>query len=119
MKVTKEQLKRIIREAVDRKLQRLDEGPETVDMGETLDAVAGAIEHQLIEHLESEVTFSNVGEMTMGTIQSEDDLVLPGRYEDTDHWAAKIADQVCNDIRADVQKFAKEMLESLMSNMGY
>ena len=116
MKLNQRQLQRIIREAVNRKLANLNEAWEEGGLNETLDAIAGGISHQIIEHLEDEATFSNVGEMTMGSLTG--DPMLPGRYEDVEHFASKIANQVARETHEVVEKTAKEMLESLMSQFN-
>lgn len=120
MKMTKTQLRRVIREAVNRKLQALNEDPAAgggIDMTEPAEFLIPA----LVEHLESETDLvtSNAWEMMMGTL-GEEEVPVPGRVEDVDHFADKIADRVMAspDLKEVVKTMARLMLESAMDNFG-
>lgn len=113
MRMTKESLRRIVREAVKAKLARLDEGPPRTEYDEHMEVIASAIAHQLTEKLEDEVTFSNAGEMIMGTI-ADDQLLRPSDYEGVEPAAKKIAEMVVGQLREELERFATDMLHSLM-----
>ena len=93
MRTTKEQLRRIVREAVQRKLRALDEAPDM--MGDSpVDAVAGAMVTQLIDGIDS--TFaSNVHEMVVSV--TDDNFMRPGRMEDIEHFATQAVEAVLSD----------------------
>lgn len=120
MKLTKEQLRRIIREAVNRKLERLDEAPEgTIDIpGEVAEFVTGALEMWLRED-GVDLIGSNAWEMMMGTV-GEEGVPVPGRVEDVDHFAEQAAAKVMAspELKEHVTAICKLMLESAMDNFG-
>lgn len=86
----------------------------TDSIDDTLDAIAGAIAHEIEEHMNTEEAFSNVGVITVGTVDM-DDAILPGRLEDVEHYAKRIADAVARDVRDVVERIAADMLRTLMS----
>lgn len=94
MRTTKAELRRIIREAVRRKIERLDEAEGTVDMKEMVDACAGAMVTQLIERIDSTLG-ANAHEMVVSV--TGDDVPRPGRYEDVGHYAPQVVDAVLSD----------------------
>jgi hypothetical protein len=117
--MTKEQLRRIIRDTVNRKLQRLDEAPEAVDpAGEVAEFVMGALAMWLDED-GIDLIGNNAWEMMMGTL-GEDEIPVPGRVEDVDHFAQQAAEKVLSDpdIKDKVAQICKLMLESAMDNFG-
>lgn len=120
MRMTKEQLRRIVREAVNRKLQRLDEaGEETIDVaGEVAEFVTGALVMWLNED-GVDLIGSNAWEMMMGTV-GEEGVPVPGRVEDVDHFAEQAAAKVLADpdVKDQVTQICKLMLESAMDNFG-
>lgn len=103
MKLNKDQLRRIINEAVrarlteDQYVTDVDDVLEADD-GETLDpaddAVVGAMVTQLIEVLDSDFSDS-VHEMVVSV--TDDNFTRPGRYEDIESFASKIVDKVLAD----------------------
>lgn len=116
MKLTKEQLRRIVREAVNRKL---DEAPETIDIsGEVAEFVTGALEMWLREE-GVDLIGSNAWEMMMGTV-GEEGVPVPGRVEDVDHFAEQAAAKVMAslELKEHVTAICKLMLESAMDNFG-
>lgn len=119
MRTTKEQLRRIIREAVQRKLRALDEAPETIDIpGEVAEFVTGALEMWLRED-GVDLIGSNAWEMMMGTL-GEEGVPVPGRVEDVDHFAEQAAAKVMAspELKEHVTAICKLMLESAMDNFG-
>lgn len=80
---------------------------------EHMEVIASAITHQLTEKLEDEVTFSNAGEMIMGSI-SDDELLRPSDYEGAEFAAKKIAEMVVTQLKDELERFATDMLHSLM-----
>ena len=114
MRTTKEQLRRIIREAVKRKLQ---EAPEGVNFQAE---VGGFLASALGTYLEEDdVVGSNAWEMMMGTL-GEDELPVPGRVEDLDPLAELVTEHVLQDsqVRDAVKGIAKNLLDNLMDYAG-
>jgi hypothetical protein len=101
VKLTKEQLRRIIRETVNRKLHALNEAPvsgEAVNMGELTDALGGVMVDQLVnEIVDSEFTSLSF-EMVTDVVDQET-VPLPGRYEDVEYYAEKAVDAALVDPR--------------------
>lgn len=119
MRTTKEQLRRIIREAVKRKMQALNEAPETMDVaGEVAEFVTSALDMWL-EEQGVDLIGSNAWEMMVGTV-GEEGVPVPGRVEDVDHFAEQAATKVLAspDLKEKVTQICKLMLESAMDNFG-
>lgn len=121
MRTTKEQLRRIIREAVKRKLQALNEDPAPgggIDMTEPAEFIIEAL-NMWLEETGIDLIGSNAWEMMMGTL-GEEEIPVPGRVEDVDHFAEKCAERVMAspDLKEKVTAIAKLMLESAMDNFG-
>lgn len=116
MKVSKQALQRIIREAVQSKLRQLDEAPsENESINDTLEVIASSITHEVHVHLQdSEMAFSNVCEMVGGTIDL-DNALLPARLEDVEAFATKVATMALDYMREDVEKLAADVLEAFIN----
>jgi hypothetical protein len=119
MRITKEALRRIIREAVKRKLEESDINeamPETAgdSMGGTVDAVAAALVTQLIERVDSTLA-SNAYEMVMG-LGEDESMMRPGRYEDVEHFASQAVDKALSDpeLKDALLTTAMEVIKNLM-----
>lgn len=112
MKVSKSELRRIIRETVKAKLR---EGSSSMD--EHMSALAGGIAHDLTEYLESDGARSNAYVIAQGMAGVDDDEFLrPGRYEDIDAYAGRIAAEVVEEIRGPIEQAAAAVLRSMMSS---
>ena len=115
MKLNQKQLRQLI-EAEFKKARKLNEAD--AGRSDLLTAVASAIVHEIKEHLSSDVAFSNVGEITAGTVHYEE--ILSKGLTDTSNPDADDAETVAllvaEYIKNDVQQFAEEMLASLESN---
>lgn len=127
MKVTKAQLRRIIREAVKRRIELLSEAEVEHDKGADNDLditdVADFISESFSRLLEDPETFDvltgNAWEMMMGTL-GEDQVPAPTRMEDVEHWSERIATRCLADasVKDVFQKVAHNMLQNLMKPQG-
>ena len=117
MKLTKDQLRRIVRESVQRKLRALDEA-ESLEEGRlnnpVVDLVGGALAQQLNELFEREggTVESNAYEMVAGT--PDPDVVAPARYEDLRDFADACAEVALAEVKDQVHEMAFGILQSLM-----
>lgn len=121
MRMTKQQLRRIVREAVRSKLEQLDEAPEnTVSVGAELGEFLVAALSDEMQHndVQDDIT-SNAWERMMGTL-GEDNVPVPGRVEDVDAWAELITEHVLQhpETRAVFKTMAEVLLENVMMNFG-
>ena len=114
MRLNAQQLKRIIKEAVQSKLQEA-EGYSSVTE-QVSDALIGGFSMYMEESPEVVATIgSNSYEMMMGTVIGSAPLV-PARHEDVEGIANDVAEAVLRDssVKAVFVDIAKTMLESLM-----
>lgn len=120
MRLTTKQLRKIIRENVAARLAALDEASEleTADMTDSADFISGALANWLDEE-GHDLIASNAWEMMMGTV-GEENLSVPGRVEDVDHFAEQIAAKVVSDpvLKEAITKIAKTILETSMQEFG-
>lgn len=116
MKVSKEQLRRIIREAVKAKIREASELEDRVlDLTSPADFIIGAFVHLYEDAHAFDLLASNAWEMMGGTLRDEQ-MPVPARHEDVDALAAKIAEQVVSDqaVKDIFAKIAKNLIENLM-----
>lgn len=118
MKLSERQLRQIINEEI----KRLHEAPgETIDIaGEVGSFIEEALLRELVNDDDLVKRISdNAWEMMMGTL-GEDQVPVPGRYEDVLDLADAAAGNVLKSsvLRDELFKIAKNMLESLLDNVG-
>jgi hypothetical protein len=111
VKMSREQLRRVISEAVNRKLEEVGLSPPGPN--EFVEVVGDAI---ISEMMENDMNLANNAyEMVMGTIDDET-FVRPARYEDVDEWAHEITDKVLSseELKYSVFSAAQQVLKNLM-----
>lgn len=111
-RLTHEQFKSLVKRLVVEERRKILNEEPTLD--DTVVNVVSAISHCISEHVNSPEFMSNVQVMLNDTLPSDSDIVIPGRYEDLDHHASKIASEVCRNVVDDINAIAAQLLSSLM-----
>jgi hypothetical protein len=116
IKLTKEQLRRIVSETVKNKLARIDEVSDNVNFGQEVgDFVAMSLSEFFSDDEQLDLVTSNAWEMMVGTL-GEDQLPVPGRVEDLEPLSELVTTYVLQDesVKNLVRQIAHNILESLM-----
>ena len=118
MRLTKDSLRRIIREAVKVKIAEAGE-PEQFDIASEHAEFLGSALVMWLDDEGIDLIGSNAWEMMLGTV-GEENVAVPGRVEDVDHFAEQCATTVLAnpELKEAITKIAKLMLESAMNNFG-
>lgn len=95
-RLTKESLRRIIRQTIDRRLDESEGVIPNSHLDDTLDAISSAMVISLTKQLEQSDVAADAYEIVLGTIDDET-AARPGRYEDVEYFAVKIVKQVLAD----------------------
>lgn len=110
-RLTHEQFKKLVSQLVTEERSKLMNEESTID--DTVMNIVSAISHYLTEHMNSPEFMNDVQVMLNDTLNN-DDVIIPGRYEDVDHYALKVVPRVCRNITDDINAVAVQLLSSLM-----
>jgi len=109
MKLTKFQLRQLIREAIAKKVVKEGRLKNPV-----VDLVGGALAQQVNEMFEnaSETLENNAYEMVLGTPDA--DAAFPSRYEDVVEYSRACAEVAVSDLKDQLEGIASGILQELM-----